>query len=104
VTVKASVAATLEKATPMIRCGDEPTLDELIGDPITQAIMTADRVDQPTLEAMLRSLAHEIVDRTESARLGSAAGQRSWPIGVSRDTASCCISGSRIRSQPCGAP
>jgi hypothetical protein len=93
----------------------DPTLDELIGDPITQAIMTADRVDRPKLEAMFRALAREIAGRPggtatallepESARFNrNAVGQGSWPIGVSRDTSSCGISGSRIRSQPCGAP
>jgi hypothetical protein len=89
----------------MTRSGDTPTLDELIGDPITQAIMTADRVDRHELEAMLRSLARQIAGRPENARLDrSAVGQRPWPFGVSRDTASCCVSGSRTRSQPCGAP
>jgi hypothetical protein len=32
------------------------TIDELLGDPMTHAIMTADCVDPLQLEAMLRSL------------------------------------------------
>jgi hypothetical protein len=94
---------------------DDPTLDELLGDPMTEAIMNADRVDPPTLAAMLRTLAREIGDRSgrtatalaggESARFDrSAVGRLSRPTGAFPETASCCISGSSIRSQQCGAP
>jgi hypothetical protein len=64
-------------------CRDEPTLDQLLGDPMTQALMTADRVDARALAAMLRSMAREINGRSGA-----------W---VSRDAASVC--GSHIRSQ-----
>jgi hypothetical protein len=97
----------------MTRFHDDPTLEELLGDPITQAIMHADRVDPPKLEAMLRSLAREVAGRsrasatalieTEGARFDrSAVGPLSRPAGVSQDTTSCCVSGPGIRSQHCG--
>jgi hypothetical protein len=98
----------------MTKFHDNPTLDELLGDPITQAIMHADRVDPPKLEAMLRSLAREIAGRSgvsatalveaESARFDrSAAGPLSRPVGMSQDTAFCCASGLGIQSQHGGA-
>jgi hypothetical protein len=98
----------------MTKFHDNPTLDELLGDPITQAIMQADRVDPPKLEAMLRSLAREIAGRSGvsatalveagSARFDrSAAGPLSRPVGGSQDTAFCCASGLGIQSQHCGA-
>jgi hypothetical protein len=93
----------------------DPTLDELLGDPITQAIMKADRVDPPTLAAALRTLGREISARsagTATARVGAqsarldrnAAARLARPIGAFRDTASCFVSGSDIRSRNCGAP
>jgi hypothetical protein len=93
----------------------DPTLDELLGDPIIQAIMNADRVDLPTLAAMLRTLAREIGARSggtatalaaaPGARFGrSAVGLPTLPAGVLRDPASGCVSGSSIRSRICGAP
>jgi hypothetical protein len=39
---------------------DELTIDDLLGDPLTDAIMKADRVDPSELEAMLRALASRI--------------------------------------------
>jgi hypothetical protein len=48
----------------MIQCHNDPTLDELLGDPMTRAIMSADRVDPLKLEAMLRSLGRQIGDRS----------------------------------------
>jgi hypothetical protein len=45
-------------------CRDEPTLDQLLGDPLTQALMSADRVDPLQLAAMLRSLGREIGGRS----------------------------------------
>jgi hypothetical protein len=38
----------------------EPTIDDLLGDPLTDAIMKADRVDPSELEAMLRALTARI--------------------------------------------
>jgi len=36
---------------------DELTIDDLLGDPLTQAIMKADRVDPSELKAMMRAMA-----------------------------------------------
>ena len=45
-------------------CRDEPTLDQLLGDPMTQALMRADRVDPLALAAMLRCLGRQIDGRS----------------------------------------
>jgi hypothetical protein len=91
---------------------DEPTLDELLGDPMTQAIMNADRVDPPALAAMLRTLAREIAGRSggtalaqgERARFDrNAVGRLARPNHAYRDAASRRISGSSIRPRNCGA-
>jgi hypothetical protein len=98
----------------MTRLHDDLTLDELLGDPMTQAIARADRVDPAELEAMLRSLAREIGGRSggsAAARAAAAsapldrkaAGRPLQPIGL-RDPASGRGPGSRTRSQHCGAP
>jgi hypothetical protein len=47
----------------MTRLHADLTLNELLGDPVTKAIMKADRVDPQKLEATLRSLAREIAGR-----------------------------------------
>jgi hypothetical protein len=95
----------------MTRLHDDLTLDQLLGDPMTQAIARADRVDPAELEAMLRSLAREISGRSGGSARAAAesppfdrnpVGPLSRPVGVLRDAA--CASGSRIRSQQCGAP
>jgi hypothetical protein len=94
---------------------DDPTLDELLGDPLTQAVMMADRVDPAELAATLRSVARQIAGRssgstaapveTRSARLDrNAVALLSHPIAAFRDTACGCVFGSRIRSQWRGAP
>jgi hypothetical protein len=91
----------------------DPTLDELLADPITQAIMHADRVDPPALAAMLRTLAREISGRSGGTATALAAGARfdrtavgrlPRPVGTFQDTASCWVAGSRIQSRNCGAP
>ncbi len=41
----------------MNRCFAEPTIDELLGDSLTQTLMQADRVDAFTLRAMLNDVA-----------------------------------------------
>jgi hypothetical protein len=99
----------------MTKSHDDLTLDELLGDPMTQAIARADRVDPAELEAMLRSLAREIGGRpggSAAARAPAAsatrfdrkaAGRPLQPIGL-RDPASTCAPGSRSRSQQCGVP
>jgi hypothetical protein len=53
----------------MTRFHTDPTLSELLGDPVTKAIMKADRVDPQKLEATLRSLAREIAGG--SPRIGT---------------------------------
>jgi hypothetical protein len=52
----------------MIKLQNDPTLDELLGDPMTRAIMSADRVDPLKLEAMLRSLGRQIGGRSCESR------------------------------------
>ena len=37
----------------------EPTLDEILSDPIVEAVMRADCVDRNALEAMLQTIAQE---------------------------------------------
>jgi hypothetical protein len=98
----------------MTRLHDDLTLDQLLGDPMTQAIARADRVDPAELEAMLRSLAREIAGRSGGSAAARAAaesppfdlkapGRLPQPIGL-RGPAPACVSGSRISSQQCGAP
>jgi hypothetical protein len=83
----------------MTRFYDDPTLEELLGDSMTQAIMKADRVDRPKLEMMLRSLAREIAGRA------AAATGRLWPpTAMFQDNISSYALGSRIRSRPFGSP
>jgi hypothetical protein len=40
----------------VLRCVAEPTLEELLSEPIIKALMDADSVDRNELEAMLQSL------------------------------------------------
>jgi hypothetical protein len=87
---------------------DDPSLSELLGDPMTQAIMDADGVDARKLAAMLRSMARQISRRSlgtatiaaEGARPDrNAVGPRSQPVGVFRNAARCGASASRMRSR-----
>jgi len=97
---------------------EDPTLCELLTDPLTQAAMKADRVDPAKLKAMLRSVAREFAGRSPSADGSAAAAsvkaesakyerasfdELMQPIGVYRDTARGWVSGSPIRSQWRGA-
>jgi hypothetical protein len=91
----------------MTKVHDEPTLDELLGDPMTQALMHADRVNPIELANMLASVAREIAGRSGGSATALVAGESDRllrPMGMYRDAASRCVSGSRARSQPCGAP
>jgi len=45
---------------PIMRSSSEPTLHDLIADPLIRSVMKADQVDPGALEAMLRSLGDEI--------------------------------------------
>ena len=47
----------------------EPTLEDMLSDPIIRAVMDADRVDLHELKAMLKDV---------SRALGAARGARSW--------------------------
>jgi len=75
---------------------DELTIDELLSDPVTRAVMKADRVDPLALEAMLRSMAGTIEqgsDRPNNfAFEGDGARSR------------CAAARPGIRSQLWGAP
>ena len=99
---------------PTTRIYDDPTLCELLSDPLTQAVMKADRVDPAKLKAMLRSVAGgrsgsagesaAAFVKAESAKFERTSfDQLLQPIGVYRDTACGWVSGSRIRSQWRGA-
>jgi hypothetical protein len=96
----------------MTRFYDDPTLEELLGDSMTQAIMKADRVDRPKLEMMLRSVAREIDRGRGGAAMalvddgapsdGSAAGRLLPPTAMFQDNAPSRALGSRIRSRLLG--
>ena len=61
-------------------CDRELTLTELLGDPMTQAVMAADRVDPAELKAILAVLTHRL-QRTRPAepiRDYVGRGERSW--------------------------
>ena len=91
----------------MTNIHDDPTLDELLGDPITQALMRADRVDPLALAAVLRAVAREIAGRSGGSATALFAAERDRrlrPMGAYRDTASGFVPGSRARSQRCRVP
>ena len=52
----------------------EPTLEEILASPITQAVMAADGVDPRELEAMLRGVAHVRRGAAEGAGSGQESG------------------------------
>jgi hypothetical protein len=77
-------------------CGD-PTIHDLLNDPLTQAVMQADRVDPLALRKMLGSVALEI-ERTDR----QADYQPRWqnaPLAVSAGGSGI---GQWLRSQVCG--
>jgi hypothetical protein len=91
----------------MTKVHDEPTLDELLGDPMTQALMHADRVDPRALAAVLRSVAREIAGRSGGSATALVAAERNRclrPMDAYQDAASGFVSGSRARSQRCWGP
>jgi hypothetical protein len=47
----------MKKGDTMARSYDELTIDELLSDPVTHAVMKADGVDPSALAAMLRAMA-----------------------------------------------
>lgn len=44
----------------MTRCNWEPTLEEILSDPIVEAVMLADDVDPDELDAMFDEIAHRL--------------------------------------------
>ena len=42
-----------------MKCWREPSLEDILSDPITQAVIGADGVDMGELDAMLRRVAHK---------------------------------------------
>jgi hypothetical protein len=63
----------------------EPTLVEILSDPITKAVMRADAVDAAKLDAMLRDVAHTLSDIDRSRLVASerrSAADR-WPLARS---------------------
>jgi hypothetical protein len=54
-----------------MKCWREPSLEDILSDPITQAVISADGVDAGELGAMLRQVAHKRRSARRSA--GAAA-------------------------------
>jgi hypothetical protein len=52
----------------MKTCFSDPTLREVLSDPLIRTIMAADSVDPQRLEAQLRGMASTIARRSSSAR------------------------------------
>jgi hypothetical protein len=53
-----------------MKCWREPSLEDILSDPITQAVISADGVDANELDAMLRRVAHKRRSATESIGRG----------------------------------
>jgi hypothetical protein len=100
----------------MTRSYDDPTIDDLLGDPMTRAIMKADGVDPSALEAMLRALAPRVARAAGRSNDGSLHGEpapfdrnavsrflRSMDRGR-KETSRYVAAWSSVRSQLCGAP
>jgi hypothetical protein len=73
----------------MARSHDELTIDELLSDPVTRAVMKADRVDPSALAAMLRSMARTMEQGFDGSNSFAFAGD---------GARSGCV-GSRFRNQ-----
>jgi len=56
------------KDVPMTACFRDPTLAELLEDPIARAVMRADGVNPQELETSLRELAARRAEQVESTR------------------------------------
>jgi len=56
-----------------MKCYRELSLEDMLADPIIQAVIDADGVDANELDAMLRGVAHE---RRSAERMASAAWRR----------------------------
>ena len=99
----------------MTMCCRQMTLDDLLTDPVTQAVMQADHVDSNSLRAMLGSLAVDIgnvapksiIKKNESACAGfnrSAATPSHHPATDRQSRLpAIAAAGSGIRLYFCGA-
>jgi hypothetical protein len=86
---------------------DELTIEELLGDPVTRAVMAADRVDPSELETMLRSMALRFLAlRSMTPAIERAADRRCEKSAFNGDGAQSqwATVHSSIRSQLCKAP
>jgi hypothetical protein len=63
---------------------EELTIDELLGDPVTRAIMKADGVDPAALEALLRSMGRTVARRPEKFVFEGDRAQSRWVAVGSR--------------------
>jgi hypothetical protein len=85
----------------MTICFEEPTVDELLGDPLIRMVMHADGVDTTALRAMFGVLTAELATRPKPAparRPVSAMGGFLRLIAGPRDTMSgreSCFCGAR---------
>jgi hypothetical protein len=52
----------------MTECFSEPTLDEVLSDPLVQDVMASDGVDRAELQASLSEIASDIRRRRSSSR------------------------------------
>jgi hypothetical protein len=59
-------------------CFEEPTIDELLGDSLTQSLMQADRVDAVTLRAMLHTVASRRKATIVQKDLTQGPGDSAW--------------------------
>jgi hypothetical protein len=74
----------------MTCCAKDLTVDQLLADPLTQAVMEADHVDHQKLATMLRARAHDFAadqTRRESSVLGWRVGRgldrfMAWLMGA----------------------
>jgi hypothetical protein len=56
----------------MKTCFSDPTLGDVLADPLVRTIMAADRVDAQKLETMLGRIARTIAGRSAKARSATA--------------------------------
>lgn len=101
----------------MTPCGENLTLEELLNDPLTRAVMRADRVDPSELETMLGFVASalrsaagrvkaagEISEAERAASDRGALGRLLRSIDLGPNEASRCTAArSGLRSLFCGA-
>jgi hypothetical protein len=72
----------------MICCAPDPTIHELLADPLTQAVMKADRVEPGHLEIMLLATAGDIA-KHQKPRERSIIGQLIGMLAAYYGTALC---------------